>query len=140
MANKDTYIKEKYGNSGAWKVPDGYFDDFRRQVMESLPAYPEAPKKPDMTVWQRMKPYVYLAAMFAGIWLMMNVFHKLSTPQYSLDNIPDNIAQIVEGNDFGEGYFASNYINTDIMSEIRIENEVIDGYDDFSDFEKDFAK
>ena len=50
-----------------------------------------------MTRWQRMKPYVYLAAMFAGIWCTMKMVTMIqSAPagtEVSLDNPPAMIAQ-----------------------------------------------
>jgi uncharacterized linocin/CFP29 family protein len=30
------------------------------------------------TLWQRVRPLVYLAAMFAGVWCMMQVFSNFS--------------------------------------------------------------
>lgn len=57
-------------------VPEGYFDDFQRRMMERIPAEVPAPAPVVLprSFWQRVRPYVYMAAMFAGIWLMMNIF------------------------------------------------------------------
>lgn len=60
-------------------VPDGYFEDFSKRMIASLPEQSwetVADSKPVVmprTFWQRVRPYVYMAAMFAGIWLMMNL-------------------------------------------------------------------
>ena len=57
----------------------------------------ETPPVVKMTRWQRMKPYVYLAAMFAGIWCTMKMVTMIqSAPagtEVSLDNPPAMIAQ-----------------------------------------------
>ena len=59
-------------------VPDGYFDDFAKRMSEMLPERPEAESTVKIlerpTLWTRIRPYVYMAAMFAGIWCMFHVF------------------------------------------------------------------
>lgn len=135
--NQEQKLKDKFGIEGGWKVPDGYFDNFHKEMSQQLPPYPEAPKIPELTMWQRLKPYVYLAAMFAGIWLMMNVFHRVaSTEQYSLDNPPEFLAQAAIDSELQETY---HYIGVSGLDDEEIENEVISGYDNIRDFEKDFG-
>lgn len=61
-------------------VPEGYFENFAERMTASLPE--QAWERPEgqqpgvlpMSLWQRVRPYAYMAAMFAGIWLMMNMF------------------------------------------------------------------
>lgn len=55
-------------------VPEGYFEDFARRMMDRIPA--ETPQRAEVerTVWQKIRPYVYMAAMFTGIYLMLNIF------------------------------------------------------------------
>ena len=74
--------------------------------MSKLPDYPEVERVAPLSVWQRVKPYVYLVAMFAGIWMMMKVFHTVSTAdRLSLDNPPEAIVQLLES----DGYEAIVY-------------------------------
>lgn len=135
--NQEEKLKDKFGNEGGWKVPEGYFANFCKEMTERLPEYPEAPKIPDLTLWQKLKPYVYLAAMFAGIWLMMNVFHRVSsTESYSLDNPPEFLAQAALDSDLQETY---HYISVSGLEDEEVEAEVISGYDNIKDFEKDFG-
>lgn len=54
-------------------VPEGYFADFATRMMAQLPER-EEPKVLPRTWWQRVRPYAYLAAMFAGIWCMLQIF------------------------------------------------------------------
>lgn len=131
-------IKEKYGQTTGFKVPEDYFKQLNERILEQLPEYPEAPKTIELSRWQRLKPYFYLAAMFCGIWIMMKVFHVMSTePVYSFDNPPVEIAEIID--DEGFDYYA--YYDSDSSSEPEyiLEEEVIEGYDSFSDFQKDFG-
>lgn len=61
-------------------VPPGYFDEFNTRMASSLPLQPwesEQPKLMPRTKWQKLRPYVYMAAMFAGIWCMMKMFDMM---------------------------------------------------------------
>lgn len=89
---------KKYGKDSGMKVPDGFFEEFEKKVMSELPPYQAAPKPIELSKWQRIKPYVYLAAMFCGIWLMMKLFHTVSEPfTQGFDNLPEAIVQILDG-------------------------------------------
>lgn len=131
---QEELLKEKYGTDAGYRVPDGYFESLTEKIMTELPDYPKAPVAAPMTLWQRMKPYVYLAAMFAGIWVMMKVFHTVATSdQLSFDNPPAAIVQALDGenSDFLELYSGS--------SDFELEQELIDSYDSFEEFKEDFT-
>ncbi len=132
---EEKQLESRYGKEGGWKVPEGYFDRVYAEVLTKLPAYPEEPVAPVMTFWQRIKPYTYLAAMFAGIWLMMQVFHNVSeSSRINLDKVPDQIAMIMESP------YGKDIINTESgpMSDIEIENEVFSSYSSMDEFKKAF--
>lgn len=134
MKEEDILIG-KFGRDGGWKVPDGYFDSLSSEIEGKLPEYPSIPARVKMTPWQKVKPYVYLAAMFAGIWLMMQVFHNVSSnSEFSLDNPPERIAQIIES-----GSLSSEINMGSSLSDMEIEQEVSDLYTDIDDFEHDFG-
>ena len=59
-------------------VPEGFFEDFVAKMEAMLPERPEAeqPRRIEhRTTWQRVRPYVYMAAMFAGIWCMLEMYN-----------------------------------------------------------------
>ena len=63
---KEDYLLSKCGRENPFKVPEGYFDQFTDDLMAKLPERTfdeEAPRK--VTLWDKVKPVVYLAAMFA---------------------------------------------------------------------------
>lgn len=123
-------LKEKYGKKVPFEVPEDYFNTLKSNVMKSLPEYPEKPKQVKLSRWQRLKPYVYLAAMFAGIWCMMQVFHHVSsvnspkTEEISFAN--------VEADPYD--YYIDNYMGNDF----ELEDEVISLYPNMDDFKRDF--
>lgn len=59
-------------NSG-FKVPEGYFERFTGAMMEKLPEKQPEPEQ-KVTVWMLLRPWVYMAAMFAGIAFMVRMF------------------------------------------------------------------
>ena len=72
MKKEDSEILKKLGKNPGFKVPDNYFADCKN-LTDSLPEiHITEEEKP--TLWSRISTYVYMAAMFAGIWCMFHVF------------------------------------------------------------------
>ena len=74
MKHEDSTILKKYGKEPGFKVPENYFDDFNKRMADMLPDVEITPVDVKPTMWQRVKPLVYMAAMFAGVWCMLSVF------------------------------------------------------------------
>ena len=74
MKQEDSTLISKYGKDPSFKVPENYFADFNQRMTEMLPDVEITPVDIKPTMWQRVKPFAYLAAMFAGVWCMMTVF------------------------------------------------------------------
>ena len=75
MKIDDSTIRNKYGKDPGFKVPENYFEDFNKKMVAMLPDVEITPVDVKPTMWQRVRPLVYLAAMFAGVWCMMSVFN-----------------------------------------------------------------
>ncbi len=131
-------VRTILGSDGGMKVPEGFFESRFKEIQESLPPYPETPKAPELSFWHKIRPYVYMAAMFAGIWLMMQVFHRVSAPeQISLDNIPAQIAQAMSAE--GSEHEISSYMVTAPADDYELEADVAQAYGDMASFEKAFG-
>ena len=74
MKQEDSTIISKYGKDPGFKVPENYFADFNQRMTEMLPDVEITPVDAKPTMWQRVRPLIYLAAMFAGVWCMMQIF------------------------------------------------------------------
>lgn len=48
----------------SYKVPEGYFDDLKIKL-EAIPGGAEKTKAPVISIWQKVQPYMALAACFA---------------------------------------------------------------------------
>lgn len=113
---KESDILEKAGGKDGMTVPEGFFESFAEQMAARLPENPEAegtvilrPK----TTWQKLRPYIYMAAMFAGIWCMLKMF-TMMTPAAGVDLSIDN--NKVLSSALSDDHFIYDYINDDISS------------------------
>ncbi len=86
MKHEDSTILNKYGKDPGFKVPDNYFADFNKKMADMLPDVEITPVDAKPTMWQRVKPLAYMAAMFAGVWCMMSVFSHF-TSSGNLDSV-----------------------------------------------------
>lgn len=67
-------IIKKCGKKTPFTVPEGYFEEFNRRMMEQLPPQNgETEEGVRITTWQRIKPLLYLAAMFVGMIVCVKV-------------------------------------------------------------------
>ncbi len=104
-------------------VPEGYFDAFAERMAASLPYRPEAEESPEerpaarRTLWQNIRPYVYLAAMFAGVWLMLQMFNIMSGRSH-LEPMENNtvLAEAVNNDDFFFDYYLDDISSYDAYS------------------------
>ncbi|MBQ6278464.1 MAG: hypothetical protein IJR20_06350 [Muribaculaceae bacterium] len=112
MKKEDSKILEKLGKDPGFKVPDNYFNDFNSKLMESLPEV-KITEEEKPTLWIKVRPFVYMAAMFAGIWLMMNIF---------------NIGQKATGRP--EAKIKENVIKNDNQPKTGLQDNAIMNYED----------
>ena len=73
MKEEDELLK-KCGTKNPFMVPEGYFDNFSKELMNKLPEKEQtsAPQE-TITTWQRIKPWIYMAAMFCGLMFSVRV-------------------------------------------------------------------
>jgi hypothetical protein len=115
--NKD--ILNKINRHDGLTVPDGFFKDFAAQMADKLPERPEL-ESPESVVaprsfWHRVRPYAYMAAMFAGVWCMLKMFTLMSSSESDL-SITGNpaLASAVCDEQFVEDYVIDDVSNWDI--------------------------
>lgn len=67
-------ILKKVGTKNPFTVPEGYFENFTQELMSKLPEKDSYLPESEPTLWQRVKPWIYMTAMFVGIMLSVRVF------------------------------------------------------------------
>lgn len=121
MTTNDIFTKAKH-RSGM-TVPEGYFEDFNRRMAASLPQqeWEKAPVTHRRSRWQIMRPYVYMAAMFAGIWCMMQMFDMLrSSASYELTS-NKSLMSAIDNDSFYFDYCTSASDDGDLYDDLYAE-------------------
>ena len=69
---EDTELKNRLGKKNPFKVPEGYFENVVPEIMKQLPEA-EVQESAEITMWERVKPWVYMVAMFCGLMFGLRV-------------------------------------------------------------------
>lgn len=119
----DNDILHTIGRNDGIRVPDGYFADFARRMAAELPERPELAEmntpRPPATIWGRIRPYVYMAAMFAGVWCMLKMFTTVTGAGH-LTPMESNpiMAEALADDDFVNRYVLDDMSQWDVMDQM----------------------
>ncbi len=123
MKKEETRLFDRCGRKNAFKVPEGYFEDFAGRMMDRLPEKMPVGEE-TVSLWMRVKPWIYMAAMFCGIMLMVRMFvgEKESTaesdfPYINLTELPDEYIDPIVNQTMMDDYTLYQYL-TDVNIEI----------------------
>lgn len=121
MEHKDILQRESQRNAGM-TVPEGFFDDFNKRMAAALPVQEWEKAEEDVHVlprsrWQRIRPYVYMAAMFMGIWCMMKMFDIMRGTSTDLNSNP-TLTSALNNDAFYFDYCANELSDSDIYSDL----------------------
>lgn len=72
MKEEDTLLK-KIGKENSFKVPEGYLENITSEIINKLPEKEKIALQEEPSTWTRLKPLLYLAAMFVGAALIIRV-------------------------------------------------------------------
>jgi hypothetical protein len=105
-----------------FKVPDNYFARFNEEMMNHLPEKEIVTPK-TVPLWDKVKPWVYMAAMFVGLYI---------TIQF-LTRQPDNgnIASRQSVVQTKEGYWSTVQVTEEEFYQYLEEQLVEEGYFDY---------
>ena len=115
-------IKEKLQGREPFKVPENYFENFTSELMDKLPE--QEPMQPEeITLWTKVRPWIYMAAMFVGIMLSVRVF--VGSPQKnnmeqlaaSIDDMSDEYL-----NEMVDGTLMDDYSLYEYLTEASLES------------------
>lgn len=79
MKEEDNILK-KVGTGNPFKVPENYFENLTSEVMNKLPEREQQVRMKEPTLWDKVKPWTYMAAMFVGAALIIRVASVSHTP------------------------------------------------------------
>lgn len=72
MKEEDKLLK-KIGTENPFRVPEGYFESFTSDLMSRLPEKEKTDVHREPTTWEKVRPWLYMAAMFIGAALIIRV-------------------------------------------------------------------
>ena len=112
-------ILQNIGKKNPFTVPEQYFENFTQELMDKLPAKETILQAEEPTLWQRVKPWVYMAAMFCGIMLSVRIFvgepqkEEFPISQAEAEMLPDE-----EWENFIRRAFTDNYETYQFLTDI----------------------
>lgn len=114
-------ILSQVDHKSGLSVPPGYFDEFNKKMVDSLPVQSWEVGKPVVmprSFWQRVRPYVYMAAMFAGIWCMMKMFDLMRPNSNVVGFNTSELTAAVNNDDFYYDYCFSSFDESMVYDEL----------------------
>jgi len=86
-----------------FSTPEGYFENLTNGIMSQLPdAVRENPESMSVNWWHRVRPWVYMAAMFAGIAMMIRLF--VGSPATQIKNYASEGLKLTSSSDIDDYY------------------------------------
>lgn len=132
MKTEKENMLDKVGRKDGMTVPDGYFVDFQQRMEAMLPynEEAEAPREIQLprSFWGRVRPYVYMAAMFAGVWCMVKMFSMLSLTggvDLSIDN-NEVLSSALSDDTFIYDYLRNDVSEREVLEEMYLDSISID--------------
>ena len=105
-----------------FKVPDNYFARLNEEIMNHLPEKEIVPPQ-TVSLWEKVKPWVYMAAMFVGLYITIQFLTKQA------DN--GNVASRQSVVQIQESYWSTVQVTEEEFYEYLEEQLVEEGYFDY---------
>lgn len=111
-----------------FKVPDNYFENFNEEIMNLLPEK-EFKEPVKITMWDRVKPWAYMAAMFLGLYFMINFLTNKNGSSATQEAVVAE--QITEGSTPTANYWSTVHITEEEFYEYLEDQLIDDGFYDY---------
>lgn len=124
---KNPDILSKIARHDGITVPDAYFDSLADRIGRRLPAPADGAPAPRRSLWTAIRPYVYMAAMFAGVWCMLKMFTIMAgnTDLSAMDSNPV-LAEAFANDDFMLDYVYDDISQWDLIDEMMEDGSIDD--------------
>lgn len=109
-------------------VPDNYFANFNEEIMNRLPEK-EVVHPQKVTMWTKAKPWVYMAAMFMGLFFTIRVITNNTNNQQSI-SVQQNAVSIPSAQ-FTDEYWSTVQITEEEFYQYLEDQLVEQGYYDY---------
>lgn len=126
MKEEASPILKKLGKDPGFKVPENYFEDFNERMAAMLPEVEITDVEQKPSLWMRVRPIVYLAAMFAGVWCMMQVFTHFpgaGDPLQNVNRMAEEMGEETNTEDFIMSNGVSDYDIYNYEDSVNMSND-----------------
>lgn len=100
-------LKRERGEHPGFKVPEGYFENFTQNMMQQIPEATVAQELAPTSFFVKMKPSLYMAAMFAAIIITLKLFVTTGTTEDTMPN--GGFTTFEQSNNFDPEYYQDYY-------------------------------
>lgn len=119
---------QEIDKTNPFSVPENYFSEFNKEIMDLLPEKEfVAPKT--VSMWDRVKPWVYMAAMFIGFYFIINFLMPERTGTDDTINTAST-QQVTSGFADTDNYWSTVHVTEEEFYLYLEEQLIDDGYFD----------
>ena len=104
-------------------VPEDYFATINHKIMSRLPEKEMAAKPKTVPMWDKVKPWIYMAAMFLGLFFTIQVLTKTA----GIEKNTNNKAMTL----YAEDYWSNVHVSEEEFYQYLEDQIVTDGYYDY---------
>ncbi len=120
-----------------FRIPDNYFAQFNQEIMDRLPEKEIIVPK-TIPMWDRVKPWAYLAALFAGLYFTVNFLKQAPQDKASDTNRASTEQMFTSASDKNaDNYWSTAQITEDEFYQYLEEQLIDDSYFDYMDHQYD---
>ena len=118
MKEEDELMK-KFGTDNPFNVPESYFDNLTEEIMGKLPEKETIPEtEKEVSIWLKVRPWVYMVAMFLAILLPIRYIINSTTPDkpektvasVNEEQISDEYIDVILDNSMMDDYTLYQYL------------------------------
>ncbi|MGI6572915.1 MAG: hypothetical protein ACOX19_05795 [Fermentimonas sp.] len=127
-------MKTKFNNlqevneGNPFKIPENYFARFNEEIMHRLPEKEFVPPR-KVSLWEKARPWVYLAAMLAGLYITITFITR--PPEEGLFSSRKETPVRTAMDSTTDSYWSTVYITEEEFYQYLEDQLVSDGYYDY---------
>jgi len=130
MKTKINRLEEIDKTKNPFKVPENYFALFHEEIMNLLPEKEFiAPRR--VTMWDRVKPWVYMAAMFIGLYVTIQFLIQDRDPDRMTTGQSATEQTLTGTSQAGDNYWSTVQVTEEEFYQYLEEQMVDDDYYDY---------
>lgn len=115
---------EQFKGENPFKVPEGYFENLTTQIMSNLPEQPAREPAKVVSMADRIRPWLYMAAVFVGLLLFFRALIGITDTDENVESQEPLLVHTAVSTDFHDEdeeyleYLENQYANYILAEEM----------------------